>query len=139
VTEEQKPAISPEVIESPEKPDKGSGKKEKPPQLQLMEIAMKQFAGPAPAMLIDKMDKEHISKMLDITEAENKRGYDYATSGRKFTVLYVLIGVGVFVFLTCYLAGRNMDLYKKLLELAVTFFAGVGGGYGLRAFTSRNK
>lgn len=125
-------AVEPEIQKS---------KKPEPPKqvTEFMQMMMKQVSGPASMVLLEKMDKSHIDKVLDMADKQDERGYEFSKSGRRYNIFYCLLAVAVFIFITCYLTKTNIELYKKILEIGLSFGAGFGGGYGFRAYRSGKK
>jgi len=80
-----------------------------------------------------KVTAEHIDKVLDHNEAENRREFQYRGAGRWFALAYVLISVVVF-FLFAWMFGRSdPELFKLVLTYVATFGAGFAGGWGVKA------
>lgn len=82
--------------------------------------------------IIKKLTPEHITKIIDYSESEDKRHYRYASWNRFYFTLYVLAAIAVFIFLTIYLSKGNMDLYIKIVELLIAFAGGFGLGVGYK-------
>jgi hypothetical protein len=109
-----------------------------PPQarrsLEMFFSAQRVF-GPVYPPFLDKINAEHISKVLEISEKSDERDFKSAQSERKYKLIYLIIFCVVFlflfVFLTVYLADRDKELYKDILQIGIGFLTGLAAGYGL--------
>jgi hypothetical protein len=81
-----------------------------------------------------KINEKHIDKILDIKEKYDDNIFRDTQSSRKFHLVYILIGVSLFVFLTLFLVGNDSELFKDIIKLFIAFVGGVGIGYGFRAY-----
>lgn len=70
-----------------------------------------------------KISRHHISKMLD-TEEHNQQRFLLVVCLSIFSLLLIT--------LTIFLAPRNPDLYKDIVQILISFAGGSGLGYGLR-------
>ena len=95
--------------------------------------------GPAYHPLFDKFESEHITQFLSQTHDEDQQEQQIRKSNRWFRLGYVVIGVLVFVFLTWFLLPAHPDLYLEILKVIGIFAAGIGGGYGIRAYQERHS
>lgn len=77
--------------------------------------------------IIKKLTPEHITRIIDYSENEDKRHYRFANWSRFYFTIYVILAIALFIFLTVYLSKDNTDLYIKIIEVIVIF----GGGFGL--------
>jgi hypothetical protein len=68
---------------------------------------MGSFSGPIHPPFMKKINEEHISKMLELSENESKRDFEDAQSTKKYNLAYVLIFCALFVFSVVYLGDRN--------------------------------
>ena len=135
--------------EDQEKNEQGNGSDEAenaevienlPPELQgvmKMGLTMQRFSGPMPHPLASKLNEKHIDKILDISEKDNDRWFSDAQRDRFFTGFCILIGVGLFIFLTIFLVGNDTELFKEILKLLVTLAGGIGIGYGIKSYKDR--
>lgn len=88
------------------------------------------FKGPMHPAVYEKINEKHIDKILDNSENEDKRGYNYAREGRFLKYGFSLVIVIVLVLLTAFLAKDNTDLYFKIIQILVLFGGGIGVGKG---------
>jgi hypothetical protein len=77
-----------------------------------------------------KIGSHHISKMLDIEEHNQQR-------------LLLIICLSIFslllITLTIFLAQKNPDLYKDIVQILISFAGGSGLGYGLRGRNDKKE
>jgi hypothetical protein len=90
-------------------------------------FGMFQF-GPAPNPLVEKMTEEHITKVIDNSEADNKRS-DY-----RIKFLAVILTIGFIAICGMFLYAGQSALLKEILTLFITFAGGFAGGYGFKAY-----
>ncbi|WP_089729742.1 hypothetical protein [Candidatus Thiosymbion oneisti] len=95
--------------------------------------------GPMPNPLTDKITEKHIDKILEIAAKDDERSFKDTAQSRKFTLLYIVIFVALFTFLTVFLVGADKDLYKEAIKLFAVFLGGFGGGFGVKSYMDRNK
>jgi hypothetical protein len=108
-----------------------------PPEVRrVLEFGMGMFSTPVFHPVTKKINEGHIDKLLDSSEKDSQREYKDRMWGRCFGILYALIGVGLFVFVTMYLSD-DKELYRDLLTKVIIFFGGGGLGYGVKAFLDR--
>jgi hypothetical protein len=88
------------------------------------------FRGPMHPAVYEKIDKDHIHKILDNAEKDDHRAFRYAKEGRLLKYGTFLIITIVFLLLTYFLVGTNTELYKDILEITILFAGGVGVGKG---------
>ena len=110
-----------------------------PPDIRRAIISYTRYVGPAPNPLFNKIDGEHIHKLIDSTENDEKRAFQDAQSSKWFHLVYVLLAIGVLVFLTLYLPGVDRELYKDVLRFLGTFLSGLGTGFGAAYLLSKRK
>lgn len=117
---------------------------EKPPDpLKTLLLSLRRSIGPAYPPFMDKIDKEHITKVLEYTENQDKRGFEDTKSERLYglikLILICIVFVFIFVFMTVYLVDRDKDLYKDIVKIALGFLSGLAAGYGLAKRGSKEK
>lgn len=95
--------------------------------------SMQSFSGRAPSPLLEKLTPEHISSLIEGSMEENVRDYSLITSSRWFRLAYVLMGVGMFIFLTYFFGQSNESLYQDIIKMVVIFVGGFGVGLGFRS------
>ena len=95
--------------------------------------------GPTHHPLFDKFDSAHVTQFLDYLHESDKDDRRLQRGNRWFKLGYVLIGVGVFVFLSVLLLPEQSDLYLDILAGIGLFAAGAGGGYGFKAYRDQHR
>ncbi len=97
---------------------------------------MTQFGDNSAFQFAEKVTSEHIDKMIDNSEKVSDRSFRFASRQQIMNFFYILVSVGVFIFLTIYLSGDNPQLYKDIISYALTFLAGTGLGFGIKSHLS---
>ncbi len=83
--------------------------------------------------LADKIEPQHIDKILDIMKDENDKDYDFANKSKNFELAYIILGILLILFLVLFLAKENEELLKQILQIGISFIGGIGGGYYLKS------
>ncbi len=110
-----------------------------PPEFQRtirQSLLMTQFGDNSAFQFAEKVTSEHIDKMIDNSEKVSDRSFRFASRQQIMNFFYILVSVGVFIFLTIYLSGDNPQLYKDIISYALTFLAGTGLGFGIKSHLS---
>ena len=89
--------------------------------------------------IFDKFESEHVSQFLSQSHQQEQDERQFERSNRWFRVLYTLMGLGVFMFMTLFLLPEHESLYFELLKGFGIFAAGVAGGYGIRAYRDASR
>lgn len=87
------------------------------------------YQGPVVNPILTKIDKEHLHKLFDGIENDNKRMYEDRASGRKHGRF--IAGLGVLAFLaisSVFLWAQQGDLLKGILIGLALFLGGLGTG-----------
>lgn len=98
---------------------------------------MMQMSGPMPNPVTKKITAEHISRIIEVTEASEVRQHEDQKDSRRWLFAFCLLGVAAFLFLVVFLADKNKDLLLELLKLFVTFVGGIGAGWGIKAYKDK--
>lgn len=84
---------------------------------------------------MDKINEDHISKVLDYSDKQDQRDFSDAASQRRYDfaklITICVVSLFIFVFLTVYLVDKDKELYKDILKIALGFVTGTLAGYGL--------
>ncbi|MCY4046810.1 MAG: hypothetical protein OXF42_01685 [Candidatus Dadabacteria bacterium] len=99
-------------------------------------LAMRHF-GPVPHPLADKINAEHIDKILEMTDKKSDLAHKDKSESRRYFFTSAAVVVAVFVFLTIYLAGPHTDIYMKLIETILAFLGGLGSGVWIKTRMDR--
>jgi hypothetical protein len=123
-------SIDPEILEnlSPE-----LGK-----QISMM-VTRSSYQGPLPNPLIEKLTEEHITKIIDASIQDDDRSYKFATSDRYFTLIYIILGLGIFLTLFFCLINKDIELLKDLLKIILGFITGGLSGYGFKTLKDNKR
>lgn len=115
-------------------------KKLPPEAKKVVEIGMSmQRFGPMPNPLTEKLNEQHIDRILDISAKDDERAFEDAKESRRFTLIYVLAFIALFVFLTIFLVDVDKELYKEAVKLFAVFLGGFGGGFGVKTYMDKDK
>jgi len=98
-----------------------------------------QMSGPMPNPVTKKITAEHISRIIEVTEASEIRQHEDGKDSRRWMFAFTCLGVGAFLFLVVFLADKNKDLLLELLKLFVTFIGGIGAGWGIKAYKDKSE
>lgn len=104
-----------------------------------MGFSMQRYSGSMPNPLLSKLNEKHISDIIDIGKQEETNTYKDSQSNKVYNLLYVLLGIGVFVFLLVFLVGKDKDLLMEILKIIVIFGGGFGGGIGYKTYLNKKK
>ena len=102
-------------------------------------MALSSHTGPMrqPHPLFDKFNDGHIDKFLDYTQKDDDNAYNYQKSNRWFTLAYVALGAGLFIFLMVYLFPKDKTLLDQIIKMGVAFAGGFGSGYGIKSYKAQ--
>ena len=107
-----------------------------PPEVRQVAMSMMtrtSMGGSLPHPLFDKFTPQHIDKLLDLNEEDNKRNFNFASRGRWFQLSYVFFALSFVIFLIVYLLPNNKDILNDLLKVLVGLAGGFGLGYGYKS------
>jgi hypothetical protein len=113
-----------------------------PPEARKRLVEMNSFmalSGPMMPPFLKKINEEHISRVLELSDKDSQRAFEDAQSSKKYTLAYVVCSFLLFGFIIVYLADRNPVLLKDILTVLGIFAGGFGAGFGLKAFQDRSK
>lgn len=102
-------------------------------------FSMQRMSGPMPSPLLQKIEPQHITKLLDSAEKTEQRAYDDAQASRRWGFAYLLVFCAVFVFATVFLVKADKELFKEVMKIGVSFVGGFGGGIGLKSYVDWKK
>lgn len=74
-----------------------------------------------------------------MTEKDDERSFKNVTQSRNYNLIYVILFIALFIFVTVFLVGNDTDLYKEIIKIFAIFAGGFGGGYGVKTFMDRNN
>ena len=136
MTDGQRPADSvrdPEVVEGEHR---NSGTENS-----LQEIVASFFQGSSTTYhpVFNKFQAGHVTQFLNQAHETDTQERQLRRSDRWFRLVYVLLAVAVFAFLTLYLLPDHSGLYIEILKSLGVFGAGVAGGYGLKTYQDQHS
>lgn len=102
-------------------------------------ISMQRISGPMPNPLLSKINEQHIDKILDIADKEDTNSYNDAQSNKRYSLFYFLAFIGLFIFITIYLAKTDKELFIDILKIIISIAGGFGGGYGYKSYLDSKK
>lgn len=102
-------------------------------------IMQSHISGSISSPIPGKLNEQHIDKIIQNKENNDVRNSIERLHRRKFQLVYILIAVALFVFLTLFLVGKDTELYKDIIKLFIAFVGGMGAGYGIKKFSDQNK
>jgi hypothetical protein len=112
--------------------DKNIPRKTKERITEFMSIG--RFPGSFLSPLESKINEKHIDKILDIKGKYEDNIFRDTQSARKFHLIYILVAVALFIFLTLFLVSNDKDLFKEIIKLFIIFVGGFGAGYGIKSY-----
>ena len=106
----------------------------KPKLKELVEIGFhaQRYSGPHPE-LVKKLTTDHIGEIINQSGKEDERQYKFVTHARIYNLIYTIIGVTIFVFLTFFFGKNDKELFIKIVEILVAFAGGFGIGVGYKS------
>lgn len=102
-------------------------------------ISMQRFSGSMPNPLLSKITESHIDKILELSDKEDNNSFKDAQSSKRYNLFYFLAFVGLFIFITLYLAKEDKDLFTDILKIVISVAGGFGGGYGYKSYLDSKK
>lgn len=96
-------------------------------------------SGSAYHPIFDKFESEHVTRFLAQVHEQDIGELQLRRSNRWFRLVYFLVGVAVFGFLTFFLLPDRADLYFEILKGLGIFAAGGAGGYGLKVYQDQRR
>lgn len=111
-----------------------------PPEVRkVVAMQVSSIAGPRPNPIVSKLNEKHIDTILELAGKDDERSHEDVKTARLYNLIYAVLGVGVFIFVTYFLAQSNTELYQEVLKLFAIFAGGFGGGFGVKAYIDRKK
>lgn len=104
-----------------------------------MGFSMQRFSGPVPPQFIEKLNEEHITKIINSSENDDERAFKLEKAAKLYTFCYVLIASALFVFITLFLVTKDSSIYNEVIKIIAIFIGGLGSGYGLKTWTDKKK
>ena len=95
---------------------------------------MTQFAGPVFNPVLRRITSEHITQVLNNSEAQSSRDAVSERSNRRYQFGYFIVGIAALLFLLVFFTIREQ---YHLLAAVITGAMGFGSGFGVGKFTGR--
>jgi hypothetical protein len=102
-------------------------------------LSMQRISMPLTSNYQDKINEEHISKILDIVAKDDERTFADTQSARKYTLINTIIVLIFFGFLTVFLVNKDVEIYREVLKLSIAFAGGLGSGFGLKGYLDKKS
>lgn len=84
------------------------------------------------------LTEKHVEMILERANRIDHFKYKKWIQGRLILVLNIFLGIGLFVFLTLFLAKSSADTFLEIVRILLAFIAGFGGGYGIKNLRNAN-
>ncbi|TAG92818.1 MAG: hypothetical protein EAZ09_16095 [Oscillatoriales cyanobacterium] len=102
-------------------------------------LSMQRISTPLVSPILEKVNENHISKILEIAEKEDERLFADTQSARKYTLINTILILGFFGFLTVFLVNKDIAVYQEILKIIIIFGGGLGSGFGLKGYLDRKN
>lgn len=104
-------------------------------------LSMQRFSGSISPLspIREKINEQHISKILEIAEKDDERAFADTQSARIYGFLTFIVATGFLVFLTVFLVNKDVAVYQDVLKLLIIFGGGFGSGFGFKGYLDRKK
>jgi len=89
--------------------------------------------------LTDKIESSHITQFLSNDDKQDERTFRDSQITKKYTLVYVCIFCGLFIFITIFLVKNNVSIYLDLIKVAIGFAGGFGSGLGYKSRKDRGE
>lgn len=83
--------------------------------------------------LSDKINIEHISKMLDIAQQDNEREFEDIKLSKLYNLVTLIIILIFLGFITVFLGNKDLSTYQDIIRILIIFGGGFGAGYGYKS------
>lgn len=94
----------------------------------LMISSSSMTSSPFPPQLANSINEKHIDKLLDISDKAEDREFELKNKQENYRLIYVVLGIALFVFLTIFLAKDSQDIFLDVLKIGLGFLGGWGAG-----------
>ncbi|BAZ32330.1 hypothetical protein NIES4074_48320 [Cylindrospermum sp. NIES-4074] len=102
-------------------------------------LSMSRLSSPSSSPILEKINQQHITKILDSVEKDSERSFIDIREARIYNFIAVCIFVFVFVFLTVFLVNKDVVVYQDILRILIIFGGGFGSGLGFKTFLDRKN
>ncbi len=101
--------------------------------LGMLQINRSSISTRSSSFLEDKINTEHISKILDIAEEDNKRELENIKLARLYNLINLVVVFIFLGFLTVFLANKDLSTYQDIIRIIIIFGGGFGAGFGYKS------
>lgn len=102
-------------------------------------LSTQKSATPLPSTLADKINEQHIEKVLELTAQEDTRRYMETLQRRRYRLIYMILGIICFAAMGFLMVGKHTELFKEIVKLFFVFTGGIGTGYALKSYFEKKK
>jgi hypothetical protein len=102
-------------------------------------LSMSRFSATSSSPILDKINQQHITKILESVDKDSERAFVDAQQARKYNLISICIFVAVFVFLTVFLVNKDVAVYQDILKILIIFGGGFGSGLGFKIYLDRKN
>ena len=85
------------------------------------------------------LTEKHVEMILERLNRLDDLKYKKWKQGRLFLVVNIFMGIGLFVFLTIFLAKPFPETFLEIVRILLAFIAGFGGGYGIKSLKNASE
>ncbi|HAC66020.1 MAG TPA: hypothetical protein DCF68_21430, partial [Cyanothece sp. UBA12306] len=86
-----------------------------------MTISRQAISAPLLSPIQDKITEKHIDKILEIGAKDDERLFLDAQQARQYTLIYIVIILVFFSFLTVFLVNQDVAIYQEILKIIIIF------------------
>jgi hypothetical protein len=87
----------------------------------------------------EKINEQHISTILESVEKDSERVFKDTQEARIYSVIYIVIILLFFSFLTVFLVNKDVAIYQDILKVLIIFGGGFGSGIGFKGYMDRKN
>ena len=104
-------------------------------------LSMQRFSGSVSPLspIREKINEQHISKILEIAEKDDERAFVDTQSARRYGFFTFIVAILFLVFLTVFLVNKDVAVYQDIIKLLIIFGGGFGSGFGFKGYLDRKK
>lgn len=89
--------------------------------------------------VIEKLTPNHISQIIEHNDTQSERYFKSEQSGRRYTLIYVLIGVATLAGFGYMTIPDNSEFFQEIVSSAITLLIGGIGGWGFSEYRKSRK
>lgn len=78
--------------------------------------------------VLKKLNEEHITQIIKSSENTDERNFKFASRSKLYNFILGILGIGVFIFLTIFLAKDSSEIYMDIMKVLFGFLGGFGTG-----------